>query len=628
MNLNPVKLIKKSILAKITVILLAFLLLLFTVFAWTYVSTSKQKADGLIINVAGAQRMLSQKITKEVMLFLSDPNGWHGALGASMSAFEKRLLVLKGGGDIDFGGTKVNMPAPPEHIKVSLNKVFNLWQEFKSKIEVVIAERLKDSAAYGALDFIVNNNIDLRDKMNEVVNMLQENKASAKIVNVAGAQRMLSQKIAKEAIQYIQSSTEDVGNMLKADRDKFELSLITLRDGGELEVGGSVVTIPKPSAKLKTAMNDMFTLWGEFKLNINTILSVREKHAVGEEALEFVNKNSIPLKNLMHASVGLMQAESEKKVTALISAQVIILLVGIGIVLFAYSYLRKNIVVPVKRAAEFAALISSGDLTGQLKVNSQDEIGILANSMSTMSADLSTLVKQIKDSTVQLAGASDEISSASQQVADGAQQQAASFENVARAVQVIADNAKETYSGTTEMAQKASKIEEAMSHTNATMQDIEKSSHLMNAAVEIITDIAGQTNLLALNAAIEAARAGELGKGFAVVADEVRKLAERSGQAANEIGDTIKTNVAHAEEGARLVVQAETLVNEIIEVVNKNVEMVKAITNATNEQSATMSDNAAITESNAAASEELASASEELSGQAESLKQNISYLKV
>jgi methyl-accepting chemotaxis protein len=142
-------------------------------------------------------------------------------------------------------------------------------------------------------------------------------------------------------------------------------------------------------------------------------------------------------------------------------------------------------------------------------------------------------------------------------------------------------------------------VSDNMENTARVITGLGKRSQEIGRILEVIEEIADQTNLLALNAAIEAARAGEAGRGFAVVADEVRKLAERSVEAAKEIGDVVRqvqqdttdavevarSGAAEAKQGIQLADKAGVALRSIIDSVTRTSQLMGQIASATSKQS-------------------------------------------
>ncbi|MFO1475281.1 MAG: methyl-accepting chemotaxis protein [Verrucomicrobiota bacterium] len=320
--------------------------------------------------------------------------------------------------------------------------------------------------------------------------------------------------------------------------------------------------------------------------------------------------------------------KSAKSLSAANIALIIGLLLAVALSVAVAIVSARMITRPLHEAVELVKRVASGDLTAQLKVKSQDEIGQMVGSLNGMVDSLRTVVLEVTRASDNVASGSEEMSATAQQLSQGSSEQAASaeettsaMEEMSSSIQQNADNARQTDKLASKAAEDTRSSGEAVTQAVAAIKEIAEK-------IGIIEEIARKTDLLALNAAVEAARAGEHGKGFAVVASEVRKLAERSQTAAAEISKLTGG-------GVKLAEQAGSMLVELVPDIQKTAGLVQEIAAASNEQNTGANQiNKAIQQldqviqQNASASEELAATAEELSSQAEQLQAAIAFFKM
>ena len=310
------------------------------------------------------------------------------------------------------------------------------------------------------------------------------------------------------------------------------------------------------------------------------------------------------------------------------------------------------------------------DLTLQVDVISNDEIGKVAIAYNHLIGQFKAIIESIHESNKKLAHEATSLAQITEQTKVGAGRQQQETESVATAttemsqtVDEVAQNASQAANAAqsadeqacegnrlvTDMMGSTNQLADQLSGAGAIINRVESDSNAIGAVLDVIRGIAEQTNLLALNAAIEAARAGDQGRGVAVVADEVRSLAQRTQESTAEIQSMILqlqggsneavTAMKLGQEQVQSTVKMADLTSEALTSIGKAIIVIRdmntQIATATEEQSSVAQEITSnvvniseVSRASVEAMEQLSQSSQDLTKMAKDMSLQVAHFKI
>ncbi|TLD84021.1 hypothetical protein LS70_004235 [Helicobacter sp. MIT 11-5569] len=214
--------------------------------------------DGHIINIAGKQRMLTQKITKEIFIISTQNSKDYTTLNQAINEFEQNLHILR------FGDSKRNINPPNKTIIVAkLDVIAKEWNDFKTYVEYFKQEASK---LYSDREFLYTNNLTLLKLSDKIVKAMVAANMPAQLIDDSGRQRMLSQRMAYLLIRYINNWEDYAYKEFKESYKLYDTIITDFYHNKQYQ----------KNPQLAKTINTAYKFWQEYSKHINGILETQD----------------------------------------------------------------------------------------------------------------------------------------------------------------------------------------------------------------------------------------------------------------------------------------------------------------------------------------------------------------
>ncbi|MBI5426767.1 MAG: type IV pili methyl-accepting chemotaxis transducer N-terminal domain-containing protein [Nitrospinae bacterium] len=351
------------------------------VILYTVTTLNGQKKDAQMIDLAGKQRMLTQKLTKAVNEMQLGNLKKSEEIRLTSKEFQNVLVGL-----ID-GNAELRLPAAetPE-IKEALDKVTALSGPFFQEVES-LNERWP--AIQKETDAIRAGNLALFEDANQIAIALGS-VMDAQTVSVAGRMRAITQRMSKAILDYVlsrnEASAEEARSLLALQKKIIDGLLAG--DGG---LGINTVKDGATIAKIEAFREK----WGAFAQAAQSAL---DKLPSANKSSKYITENNVPLLKAMNEAVQIMTAHSQNKVERMIDSEyVITAILFIAVIAVSYWIIR-GITQPLTLVADKLREMSEGNLDQEnLTVMTGDETGLLADIFNRLLSSIKTFMDDTRE---------------------------------------------------------------------------------------------------------------------------------------------------------------------------------------------------------------------------------------